>query len=96
MNKRLLYFLVATIILAVFISPLASSDPDGLERVAHDLNFLTYEKEPLYHVFSDYSVPFLSNEIIGTSLSGLIGIGIIGLLTYFGKKLVKRKQMIKE
>ncbi len=77
MNKRLWYFFVFTIIIAVFISPFASASPDGLERVALDLGFMELEKEPLYEIFPDYSLTFVSVEYVSTAISGLMGLFII-------------------
>lgn len=92
MNKRLFYFTLLTIILAFVISPFASSFPDGLERVAHDLSFIEHENEPMYSIFPDYSIPMISIEFFSTAISGLIGIAIIGLLTYLWLHWAKRKQ----
>ncbi len=55
--------------------PLASSDPDGLERVMENLGF-----EGAYNIFEgifpDYIVP-VGNEWLGTFLAGLVGIILI-------------------
>lgn len=72
--------LLVVIGLAVFVSPLADSDPDGLERVARTKGFAGSERE---HSLSespvaDYSVEGVSNDRIATAASGLIGV----LLTF--------------
>ncbi|OLS40894.1 PDGLE domain-containing protein [Bacillus sp. MRMR6] len=90
MNKRILYFVLFTLILAVFVSPLASSRPDGLERVAHDLSFIENEKNPFYEVFPDYSLSFIPIEYLSTAFSGLFGLLIIAALTLASLWLVRK------
>jgi cobalt/nickel transport protein len=90
MNKRIIYFVLFTLILAIFVSPFASSKPDGLERVAHDLGFIENEKSPLYEVFPDYSLAFIPIEYISTAFSGLLGLCIIAILTLASLWLVRK------
>ena len=60
--------------LGIFI-PFASSDPDGLERMAEILGFP--QLQPGYPgLIPDYNLAF-GNEIIGTWLAGLIGVILI-------------------
>ncbi len=73
-----------------FLSPLASSDPDGLERVAEDEEFLDEAKEPPYEVISDYLFPGVENENVATVLAGISGVLIVALLA-FGIGFVLRK-----
>lgn len=88
MDKRLGVFLLVTIILAVIVSPFASGLPDGLERVAIDLGVMENEAEPLFEVIPDYSLTFIENEWISTSLSGLIGLLICLGAVYLAWKTV--------
>lgn len=60
-------------------SYLASPDPDGLERVAADIGFLENATGPLFYVFPDYSLPFISDPLI----SGVLAV-IGGTLLVFG------------
>lgn len=61
--------------IALFLSPFASSWPDGLDRVAKDLGF--FEKgegaEVLKAPIPDYKFPGLDSEGFSTALSGTIG-----------------------
>ena len=73
---------VAALALAFFISPLASSEPDGLERVAIDQGF---ESQAVEHHFAtgplaDYGVAGVSNPSVSTGLSGVIGVALCFLL----------------
>lgn len=62
--------------LAFFVSPLASSSPDGLERVALDQGFEgqatphAMEQAPL----ADYGVAGAQHEWWSTGVSGVIGV----------------------
>jgi hypothetical protein len=62
--------------LALFASPLASSDPDGLERVATDKGFVERAEDHALgdSPVADYSVEGIENDRIATGLSGLAGV----------------------
>jgi cobalt/nickel transport system permease protein len=62
----------------VLLSPLASADPDGLERVAEDLGFLSKGASAPYEILPDYTVPFLGNTplIVVGAIIVLLGQGI--------------------
>jgi cobalt/nickel transport protein len=77
-SKILISGMVLALGIALFLSPWASSLPDGLERVAEDLGFikkaegpgeLSGGKSPL----TDYKVPGVENERWATGLAGLFG-----------------------
>jgi cobalt/nickel transport protein len=61
--------------IALFLSPFASSWPDGLERVAKDLGFIEKGEgtEMLKAPLPDYKIQGLDNEGFSTALSGTIG-----------------------
>ncbi len=61
------------------LSPLASADPDGLERVAEDTGFIGAALDPFYNLLPDYTLPFVSNPV----LSGLLAV-VLGTLIVFG------------
>jgi cobalt/nickel transport system permease protein len=66
------------LVIAAF-SPLASGDPDGLNRVAADLGFASRALNPFYEIFSGYAIPFIGDE----NLSKLVAVGV-GTLIVFG------------
>jgi cobalt/nickel transport protein len=79
---------------AVFLSPLASSWPDGLERVAHDYGFIARGEQGsvLKSPIPDYVFPVLKNEKLAISISGLLGTMIIfGIGCTLGLLLKRRK-----
>lgn len=78
------------LVVAAFVSPFASSDPDGLERVAIDQDFAETAQEPaLESPLADYEVPGDSSPL-STSLAGAAGV----LLTFGvgAVVLVRRKR----
>jgi cobalt/nickel transport protein len=84
------------LLVAVFVSPFASSDPDGLDRVAQDLGFdaaavedAPSQKLPFYQMFEEYSLRGVP-ETLQTPLAGLIGTLVtFGLAWGIGKLSVK-------
>jgi cobalt/nickel transport system permease protein len=64
----------------VLLSPLASADPDGLERVAGDLGFLSKGASAPYEILPDYTVPFLGSTPLSTILAGTIGMIVVGAI----------------
>jgi cobalt/nickel transport system permease protein len=68
--------LAVAAVLVLLVAPLASGEPDGLERVAIDHGFIDSAED---HVLSDapladYGVAGMEDEAAGTRLSGLIGV----------------------
>ena len=79
---RLTVFVVAGLAvaaaLAFFVSPHASSEPDGLNRVAADEGFADQESN---HALDDtptagYAVRGVDDDRLSTGLAGLIGVGV--------------------
>jgi cobalt/nickel transport system permease protein len=62
----------------VLLSPLASADPDGLERVAGDLGFLSQGASAPYEIIPDYALPFFGNTPLSTIFAGVIGVLVVG------------------
>ena len=75
----------------MLISPLASAHPDGLERVAEDLGFISAGTDNAFYLFSDYALPFISNEGVSTIMAGLVGILVL-LIIAFGYKFLQEKK----
>jgi len=78
-RKEILIGLIIALILAFFLSPLASSLPDGLEKVAHDHGFIAQGETSsiLKSPIPDYSFPGIKNEKMATAISGLLGTLVI-------------------
>ncbi len=73
-----------------FLSPLASSDPDGLERVAEDEGFLDEAKDSPYDVIPDYLFPGVENKNVATVLAGVLGVLIVAVLTFVVAFVLRR------
>jgi len=76
--------------LTVF-SPLASSNPDGLEWVAEQKGFLDFAQGPLFEIIPDYVMPGISNEALATIIAGIVGTLIVFGVAYFTAR-TSRKQ----
>lgn len=77
------------------LSPLASSSPDGLERVAEDKGFIDLGQEAPFQVIADYVFPGVENEALATILAGLIGTLILFGVAYgIAWLLVLRKRKL--
>jgi hypothetical protein len=79
-------------LLVVFLSPLASSSPDGLERVAEDKGFLGLGREAPFQIIADYVFPGIENEAVATILAGLIGTLILFGVVYGIAWLLKSRR----
>jgi cobalt/nickel transport system permease protein len=69
-------------LVVAFASPLASSDPDGLERVAEDHEFLEDAKDAPYSLLPDYTIPGVDNKEIATVAAGIVGVLIVAGVGY--------------
>ncbi|MFB2919515.1 MULTISPECIES: PDGLE domain-containing protein [Aerosakkonema] len=84
------------LLIAIFISPFASSDPDGLDRVSQDFKFqhkaiaeAPAKKLPFYAVFKEYALRGVPEQV-ATPLAGLVGtLATFGLAWGIGKLVVR-------
>ncbi|MCC6387372.1 MAG: PDGLE domain-containing protein [Dehalococcoidia bacterium] len=72
--------LAAAVLVVLIFAPRASSDPDGLDRVAGDKGFEHQAEHNRFEWLPDYSVPGVDNETASVILAGLIGVGVVFLL----------------
>lgn len=68
---------LAFALLVALFSPLASSSPDGLERVAAEMGFLALGQDPSYEIFPGYTLPFIGGEALTTILAVTVGTMIV-------------------
>jgi hypothetical protein len=80
--------------LALFVSPYASSSPDGLERVAADKGFedaaqvrAIQERSPI----PGYGFPGIEDERLATSVAGFVGALGVFALGYGVAYVVRRR-----
>jgi cobalt/nickel transport protein len=88
--------LATAFLIAIFLSPFASSDPDGLDRVSQDLNFSDKEspeppatKLPFANIFDGYALKGVP-EGVATPLAGFLGtLATFGVAWGIGKLVVR-------
>ncbi len=77
-------------LVVVLLSPLASADPDGLNRVAMDLGFINTAQSgsgPL----AGYTVPFLADASAAKIMAGAIGAVVVLLLAFLAGRTLQKK-----
>lgn len=78
-------------LVVVVLAPLASPDPDGLERVAEDQGFLERAREAIFNVIPDYQLPGIDDPVLSTIGAGLVGIALVfGAMWLLGRMLARR------
>ncbi|MBI5555586.1 MAG: PDGLE domain-containing protein [Elusimicrobia bacterium] len=93
MNKKdILIGLGLALLVALVLSPFASSKPDGLERVAEDTGFLEKgEVQPILpSPIPDYTFPGSHNEKVATAVAGIAGTLVVFGLGYGLARLLKK------
>jgi cobalt/nickel transport system permease protein len=77
-------------LLVIVLSPLASTDPDGLNRVAMDLGFI-HTAQSGSGPLAGYTVPFFANASVAKIVAGAIGVMVVLALAFLaGRSLQKR------
>lgn len=79
-SKTWAYIGAAIALVVVLLSPFASADPDGLERVATDMGFISTGQASPFSIIPDYSIPFLGETAASTIVAGVIGVIVVGLI----------------
>ncbi len=74
----------------VLLAPLASADPDGLNRVAMDLGFMNRQAEAPFHLLSGYTLPWLGNSPLSTILAGAVGALVVAGVAWGITRLLRR------
>ncbi|MCC6446749.1 MAG: PDGLE domain-containing protein [Armatimonadetes bacterium] len=86
--------LLAALVLAALLAPLASSLPDGLEWASETLGFAEKAARPAVAApMSDYRMPGIASERPGTALAGIAGTLIVfGVGWLIGRWLQARER----
>jgi hypothetical protein len=74
----------------VLLSPLASPDPDGLERVAENHGFIERALQPVYQLIPDYAFPGIADERLATVVAGAVGVLAVFGVTWGAASLLGR------
>jgi cobalt/nickel transport system permease protein len=83
--------LAVAVVVAGLIAPLASTAPDGLERVAQDLNFANLASHDSWAIAPDYAAPGIAWPALAVALAGIGGVAIVAV----GNYIVSRTAMVK-
>lgn len=103
MNKSRIFIfsgLALALSIAAFLSPFASKNPDGLDRVSQDLKFTEKaaaespaKQLPFAQIFEEYSFKAVPNEKVSTALAGVTGtLVVFGLAWGIGKLAVRKTE----
>ena len=88
--------LAVALVLAFFVSPYASSEPDGLEKVSIDKGFADRAADhaladgPL----ADYGVEGVDDSRLSTGLAGIVGVAlcfVVGAGLFLGLKALRSR-----
>jgi hypothetical protein len=91
MKKYVAILALILVFLAVFI-PFASSNPDGLEKVAESLGI--EEHAPLWRgLMFDYSIEAIENTYVSTLVAGIFGTLMVLLATLLLGTAIKPKKL---
>ncbi|HLF27562.1 MAG TPA: energy-coupling factor ABC transporter permease [Anaerolineae bacterium] len=75
------------------LTPFASPDPDGLERVAQDSGFLDAAQDPAYTILPDYTIPFIENPTLTTIVAVATGTLLVFGIAYLVGRINSRKMI---
>ena len=68
-------------LLVTVFAPFASSEPDGLEKVAENEGFIAEAEDAPYEIIADYVLPWVDNEDLATILAGMIGVFVVAAIS---------------
>ncbi|MBN2517571.1 MAG: PDGLE domain-containing protein [Candidatus Altiarchaeota archaeon] len=82
--------LAAALLVGGIISLFASPEPDGLERVAEDNEFIDKGGNVISAPMPDYLAPGVEDEYLSASLAGVVGVlATFGFVVLIGNVLKK-------
>ena len=92
MHKKWWLAAFAACLLLVTVSPLASSAPDGLEKVAGDKGFADVAQASPFEVVAGYVFPGIENEALATILAGWLGTILLFGIAYGLAWIIKSRK----
>jgi cobalt/nickel transport system permease protein len=78
-------------LVVILLSPFASANPDGLERVATDLGFINRGQSAVYNILPDYTLPILGQTPLSIIMAGLIGMLVVLALGLIAGRSLQKK-----
>lgn len=82
----------AITLVALLLAPFASANPDGLERVAHDIGFIHLGQTAPYQILPDYTLPVLGQTNLSTIVAGLIGAAAVAVVVLLIGRSLRKAQ----
>lgn len=91
-RKEVWIGLIMALIIAGILSPFASPNPDGLEKVAQTQGFIDKGegKEVIHAPMPDYIIPGVQSEAVSTAAAGIAGTVITFFVAYGISRMLKR------
>jgi hypothetical protein len=90
--KRYVKALMLILVCLTVLIPLASSNPDGLEKVAETVGIEETESITT-GLMPDYTVPTIENSYASTLAAGVLGVFLVlGATVLFGTVIAKSKK----
>src|SRR5512133_3082135 len=87
-SRGWIYAGIAIALAVTLLTPFASANPDGLNRVAQDMGFMGTKQTAPFHIISNYTIPFLGQTPLSTILAGALGvIVVLGIALLLGRSL---------
>jgi cobalt/nickel transport system permease protein len=74
----------------ILLSPMASVNPDGLNRVAMDLGFI-HAAQSGAGPFAGYTIPFLANSSLARIAAGVLGLLVVLALIWIAGRLLQKR-----
>jgi len=93
MDKKYIYLALVSLLIGGGLSLLASSSPDGLEKVAEDKNFIVTALDyPFTTLMPEYVFPSVTNEYLAVVLAGMVGTVLVFIVIFsLGRLLFWKK-----
>ena len=76
-------------LMVVLFAPWASTNPDGLERVAADMGFINQGLDAPFSILPDYTIPLLGETGMSTILAGVAGALIVAAIAIGAGRLLR-------
>ena len=78
-------------LLLATLSPLTSSSPDGLQKVAEEQGLIAHPTHSPFQVAAGYLFPGIHNETLATIVAGWLGVVVMFAMVYGIGRLISRK-----
>jgi cobalt/nickel transport system permease protein len=90
-SRGWIYAGVLIALTVTLLSPFASINPDGLNRVAEDMGFIGARQSAPFHIIPNYTIPFLGHTPLSTILSGALGVVVVLGLAFLIARALRKK-----